>query len=228
VSRREFGAARLNPADGGPPLPVWCSAWYTGTVRRAIVAWKRAGRGELEREMARAVARTAEVAARVLGEVTDTVAVVPIPSRLARRWSRPVRGTEALALAAAEGLSGAGLGAEYADVLTRAPWAKEQAGLSSRQRQAGREDTTRLRRSATRGPDAWRRLWAEAPTSESLAQGSRLQLPSLLVDDVLTTGATLLDAERALARAGRQTLGAVVLAASPAETGTLADGPGRA
>ncbi|MDR1118685.1 MAG: hypothetical protein LBL01_05255 [Bifidobacteriaceae bacterium] len=197
VTRRESGAARLNPADGGPPFPVWCSAWYTGAVRHAIVAWKRVGRGDLEREMARAAARTAEAAARVLGEVTAALAVVPAPSRLARRWSRPARGTEVLGLAVAGALAGTGLDAVYAEALGRAPWAREQSGKSSRQRQAGREDTTWVR--GGRFPGG----------------GDR---PVLLVDDVLTTGATLLDAERALARAGRATVGAVVLAVSPARS----------
>ncbi|MDR1393933.1 MAG: hypothetical protein LBJ62_08220 [Bifidobacteriaceae bacterium] len=189
VSRRESSAPRLNPADGGPALPVWCAAWYAGTVRHAIVAWKRTGRYELSREMTRAIARSAEAVGPVLAKITSDLVVAPVPSRLARRWSRPGGGTEALALAVAEALTGAGLPARPSMALARTHWSKDQAGQASRQRQAGREGTTLVR--------------------------TRPDQPVLLVDDVLTTGATLLDAERALARAGCQTLGAVVLAVSP-------------
>jgi hypothetical protein len=71
-----------------------------------------------------------------------------------------------------------------------------------------------------------------APTGRRLWAGRRADgigpaaPPVLLVDDVLTTGATLLDAERALARAGRATLGAVVLAVSPREARPRPEGGG--
>jgi predicted amidophosphoribosyltransferase len=171
-------------------LPVWAAAWYRDEVRRVIVAWKRQGRGELEREMKRALARTAEAAAKVLAPVSLSVAVVPIPSRLIRVMARTGGGTRVLAMAVTEALAGSGLAASYADVLTRRASSREQAGRGARDRAAGREGTTGLRR---------------VPAE-----------PCLLVDDVLTTGATLLDAERTLARRGGKTLGAVVLAASPA------------
>jgi predicted amidophosphoribosyltransferase len=190
VTRRESGAPRLVPADGGPALPVWSSAWYQGEVRRAIVAWKRQGRGELEWELRRAVARTAEAAGRVLAPISPAIAVVPVPSRWLRRLSRRGGTSAVLARAAAEALAGSGFEAVLADVLTRSSLSREQAGKSRQQRVAGREGTTGVRRP----PPA----------------------PCLLVDDVLTTGATLLDAERALSRVGVQTLGAVVLAVSPA------------
>jgi predicted amidophosphoribosyltransferase len=171
---------------------VWSAAWYSGEVRHAIVAWKRHGRGELELELRRAIARTAEAAARVLARVAPAVTVVPVPSRVVRRLARPSGGTAQLALAAAEALAGAGLEAGCADVLRRRTLSREQAGRSLRERASGREGTTLVKR---------------VPAA-----------PCLLVDDVLTTGATLLDAERALARAGGQTLGAVVLAVSPADS----------
>ncbi|MDR2347858.1 MAG: hypothetical protein LBD90_04430, partial [Bifidobacteriaceae bacterium] len=154
VGRREAAAPRLNPADGGPPLPVWSSAWYTGAVRRAVVAWKRTGRGELGREFSRAVARTAQAAAPLLGAICGQVAVVPAPSRWVRRWSRPGGGSEVLAAAVAGGLAGCGLSATVVDALVRAPLAREQAGRTSRQRQAGREGSTRVRRPQVVRPGA--------------------------------------------------------------------------
>jgi predicted amidophosphoribosyltransferase len=49
-----------------------------------------------------------------------------------------------------------------------------------------------------------------------------LGVPVLLVDDVLTTGATLAACEEALARARCVTLGALVLAATPAPSASSA------
>ncbi|MDR2114518.1 MAG: hypothetical protein LBO75_04480 [Bifidobacteriaceae bacterium] len=197
VTRRESGADRLVPADGGPVLPVWSSAWYAGQVRQAITAWKRGGRAELDSEMARAVARSAEKVARVLRPVTPQLTVVPVPSRWLRQLQRVGGGTGALAAAAAGALAGAGLKVELVEALTRVSSSGEQAGRGARQRLLGREGTTRVSR---------RPGW-----------------PCLLVDDVLTTGATLLDAERALARVGVATVGAVVLAVSPAQSGFVAN-----
>jgi len=198
VSRREFGAARLVPADGDAPLPVWSSAWYLGSVRRAIVAWKRHGQSELDWDMARAVRRVAGVVAPTLREVLTSLgwrqlAVVPIPSRLANRWRRPDSNTRQLARAVAGGLNDSGVEATVAIGLQRRLGSSDQAGRSNRQRMLGREGTTLVK--------------------------PGLVGPVLLVDDVLTTGATLLDAERALARSQVATLGAIVLAATPLDRG---------
>jgi predicted amidophosphoribosyltransferase len=104
----------------------------------------------------------------------------------------------------AEALAGAGLDAQVRDVLRRPAASREQAGLGARARALGREGATLVR-----GDPA---------------------APVLLVDDVVTTGATLLDAERALARAGHATLGAIALAVSPDRSmvpGALGEGKSR-
>jgi predicted amidophosphoribosyltransferase len=186
------------PADGGPSLPVWSSAAYQGVVRHAIVEWKRRGRAELDWEMTRAVMRTAEHAApalsRVIGHlVAGQLMVVPIPSRFLSQVRRASAGPPELAQAVAQALTGTGLPAAVAPVLTRRLGAIDQAGLGLQQRAANREQATRV--TTPPGPPG---------------------TPVLLVDDVLTTGATLLDAERSLAAHGCHTLGAIVLAATPA------------
>jgi predicted amidophosphoribosyltransferase len=84
---------------------------------------------------------------------------------------------------------------EVVQALSRRASAGEQSGRSQRQRLLGRDGTTTVRK----------------PVSA----------PVLLVDDVLTTGATLLDAERALAGAGSLTLGALVLAVTRAESASV-------
>jgi len=198
VKRRELHAARLVPADGDAPLPVWSSAWYNGPVQRAIVAWKRHGQTELTVDMTRAVRRVAGVVAPTLTEVLarqrwGLLEVMPIPSRLANQWRRPANTTWQLAVAVAGGLRDAGLDVQVVAGLSRRAGTPDQAGRSTRQRMLGREGTTLVKR-GVRGP-------------------------VLLVDDVLTTGATLLDAERTLARCGVATLGAIVLAATPRDRG---------
>jgi predicted amidophosphoribosyltransferase len=126
------------------------------------------------------------------------LAVVPIPSRRASRRRRGTSLAGDLAAGAVIGLRAGGLAARPVDLLRRSPGSRDQVGLGARQRASNREAATEvavgaLRRAEQRGAGA-----------------------VVLVDDILTTGASILDAERVLARRGCAVLGAMVLAATPA------------
>jgi len=194
ICRREDQAPRLVPAEGSASLPVWAGAWYSGPVRQAITAWKRLGQRELDHDMCHAVRRVASAIGPTLDQVMtkigqDELWVTPIPSSRRNQWRRPGPLTWLLAQAVAAALVRSGIGASALQLLRRRAGSKDQAGQTLRGRMIGRDGTTLVRGN----PAA----------------------PVLLVDDVLTTGATLLDAERALAGAGTATLGAIVLAVTP-------------
>ncbi|MDR1427229.1 MAG: hypothetical protein LBJ08_05665 [Bifidobacteriaceae bacterium] len=192
VGRREAGAARLVPADGGPALIVWARAAYTGPARTAIAAWKRRGRADLTPVFAQCLAGIGrEVAPLAAGLGLTWLAVVPVPSRWVSTLRRGSPLTQALALGCAAGLRERGVEARVDGLLARRMGSRDQVGLGGRARAANREGATLVRRRAIAGSAA------------------------LLVDDVVTTGASLLDAERALSRAGVGVLGAAVLAATP-------------
>uniref|UniRef100_UPI0022A780B7 phosphoribosyltransferase family protein n=1 Tax=Puerhibacterium puerhi TaxID=2692623 RepID=UPI0022A780B7 len=87
-----------------------------------------------------------------------------------------------------------------APVLRRPGGGRDQVGLGARAR--GGNAVVRV------APRAWQRL-----SPASAGQGTPA---CLLLDDVVTTGATLAAAERALEAAGADVLGALVLAATPA------------
>ncbi|MGK5448253.1 ComF family protein [Streptomyces radiopugnans] len=124
---------------------------------------------------------------------TGPLLLVPVPSArrsVAARGHDPVR---RMALAAAAELRRGGRSARVLPVLRQRRAVADQAGLDARQRLAnlaGALDTV-------------------AGAGRLLEQG-----PVVVVDDLVTTGASLAEAARALGRAGGRVAGAAVVAAS--------------
>lgn len=204
-------------ADAAGDLEVLAAAAYAGPVRRLVLAWKNGAREDLEAPMTKAARglgrawaeRADEQASRAVADA-GALLVVPAPSgwrRRARGRLVAARAGDAVALGAAaawreSGRVGGAVVAS-ADLLRRAGRSGEhQAGRSARARRANR-----------------------ARPPEVLADVAGM--PVLLVDDVVTTGATLGACARALADRGAVVLGAVALAASPGRSSPPTTVPGR-
>ena len=214
LRRREQAAPRLDRLDGVAPLPVWAPAHYAGPVRGVVVAWKDRGRADLDRPLGTVARRAGVALGRLLGgrpgALAGPVLVVPAPTSAAARRTRGRDPVTVLARGVAAGLVTSGTPARTVPLLVQRGPVRDQVGLGSRARGA-RLGAVRL----AAGPVTGRRA------REAVREG----LPCLLVDDVLTTGATLAACETALARAGMPVLGAVVLAATPAPS-TRRQAPG--
>ncbi|MFD0467268.1 ComF family protein [Nonomuraea thailandensis] len=188
-------ARQASPVPRPSGLPdCWSAAPYEGVVRRMIVAYKERGAVALAGVLAEAVARTLLVAMGQTGEWAGTgpFAVVPVPS--ARRSVRG-RGHDPvgrLAVLVAARLRALGMGAEAWAGLRQAGRVADQAGLSRAQRAANLAGSLRVVR-AGKGPPAPR---------------------ALLLDDIVTTGATLAEAARALQAAGIEVPLAVTVGAT--------------
>lgn len=198
VPRRvEDAAPRLDRLDGVEPLPVWALAPYAGEVRELVVGWKDRGRVDLDRLLVPAVRRAAGAVAGPVAAAARgaPVLVVPAPSTAAARRARGREHVVVLAGAVAQGLRDAGVPAHVVRALGRRGHSRDQVGLGARAR--GRNLAT--------GVVVHRRASAE------VASGA----VCLLVDDVVTTGATLASAERALEAAQAEVVAALVVAATP-------------
>ncbi len=198
--RCEAAAPRLDRV-GRAPLPVWTLAPYTGPVRELVVAWKDRGRLDLTRHLAAALAAAvADVAPVLRGAGLPGVLVVPAPSSAAARRRRGVDLTGALAGAVAAACAAAGPPAQALGALRQRRGARDQVGLGARERRAN-----------LRGRVRWRR---GVPPP---------QRPVVLVDDVLTTGATLAACDEAVRAAGGVVVAAVTVAATPSRDPRVED-----
>lgn len=193
VRRVEDGAPRLDRMDGVPPLPVWALCDYAGPVRDVVVAWKDRERADLDALLGPALRDAAAVLAPSVRAVVGAagVRVVPAPSAPGARLRRGREPVGVLAAAVVAGLRAGGVGAAVAPALRRRRSTRDQVGLGARAR--------------GRNLDA----------SVTVRGRARRTACCLLVDDVLTTGATLAVSERVLSAAGVAVLGGIVLAATP-------------
>ena len=192
--RAEAQAPALMDVDGGVLLPVVAAGAYRDELAKALLSFKGHGQHQLRRVMSRALAHA--VAAAV--HPGDRIVLVPVPSSTSafvKRGFSPVH--LLLGYASTGSLPD---GTQVLDVL-RTSWRRPgAAGFSGGQKGLGRGARASRVRGSMRVPR--RKLDAIA--------GRRC----IIVDDVLTTGATLAEAARVLHESGALVRGAVVLAAT--------------
>ncbi len=188
---------------GQAPLAVWSAAPYDGPVRAALVAWKDHDRPDVTPVLALALRRAARAAAAELvpagareraaaGPLPHVdgarLLVVPAPSSAS---SRRARGRRPVLDLARRSLGERG--GRVLPVLEQRRGVRDQSGLDSAERAANLAGAVRV-------PASWARY----------VRGR----PCLLVDDVVTTGATLLESARALRDVGAGPVVAVTVAAT--------------
>jgi ComF family protein len=206
--RAETGAPALMDTDGSVILPVVAAGIYREELSQSILAFKRHGQGQLRRVLSKVLANT--LAAAHAG--TDGMVLVPVPtsgSAYRKRGFSPVH------------LLLAGLGrrrndprTECNDALRKVRSPGAGAGLTGGQKGLGRGDRSRRVRGSMR-------------TTRGARGRSLRGRQCIIVDDVLTTGATLAEAARAIHEAGGIVRGAVVLAATRAPDAAAAPAQSR-
>src|SRR4051812_16003430 len=173
-----------DPTPAGLPVP-WAVAAYDGPVRALVLAHKERGRLALARWFGAALARAALAAADGGGPIV----LVPVPSSSRARRGRGHDPVLRTARAAAATLRATGVTATVVPLLRHQRRVADQAGLDSASRHANlagayiarSRQVSRLRQRLAR-----------------IGQPAR----SVVVDDVVTTGATLLEAVRAAQAVG--------------------------
>ena len=187
---------RPSPCPAHMP-PCWAAAGLDGVLRVLLTAYKDADRRDLAGVLAPLLAaaiRAAMEAPRLPEAQPDgprpSVHLVPVPASGRSRRRRGDRPLESLVVGAAELLPGP---VRVIRVLRPVRATRDQAGLDAEARRVNLAGAMAL-----------------APGAVDLLSGHRV----VLVDDIVTTGATLVEGARALGAAG-VSVRAAVIAATP-------------
>jgi predicted amidophosphoribosyltransferase len=187
------GPTRPTPAPPGLP-PCYALSGYAGVLREVLIGYKDRGRYPLASPLG---ALLADVVAGTGVPRSRPVLLVPVPDTPAAARARYGDHLRRLADAASRVLRRAGWSAATAPVLSARPRA-DSAGLDSAARARAAQQAFRPR------PRALAALAVAAGTGAAV----------VVVDDILTTGATLAAATLALTDAGVPVHAAAVLAAT--------------
>ncbi|PLS29460.1 phosphoribosyl transferase [Bifidobacterium parmae] len=187
-----------------PGVPVVACATYRGAVRRAILAWKDHGDEECDRPFSQALCALAdrmpvegviggEGDARRIGD-RDVTLIVPAPSsqRSSRRRGR--RHMRPLARAIAAACRARGVPARAEEALASHTTGGRSVEMKGRAGRAARVGGSGI-----------------VVTRPSLVRGRRV----ILVDDIVTSGATMRACAAALRTAGARVVACLALAATP-------------
>ncbi len=194
-------SARVHRPSPTPPgwIPTHVIADYDGTARAVLTAWKERGRRDVAAHLAAPLARAIAAAVEAM-ESQDgrtpcpEIAVVPIPASSAARRRRGEDAWERVVRQAMQSCpSHAHLRLVSALKVQRQP--QDQAGLTASQR---------------RDNLAGAFVCPEAPARRVI-----------VVDDIVTTGATVSEAARALRDAGVESARAAAIAATSRSQGSL-------
>ncbi|MCM3885669.1 ComF family protein [Frankia sp. R82] len=177
------------------PLPCLAAARYGGQVRTLLVAYKERRRMDLARPLGTALARVI-----VHARPGPAVVLVPVPSSAAARRRRGFDHVRMLCAVAATVLRGRGYRVQVVPLLRPVRRLADQAGLGVRARAENLAGAFALRAPARAVP------WPAAGSARPRV---------LIIDDVVTTGATVREAARALREGALRPHAAVVVAATP-------------
>ena len=194
---RDAHVAWPTPAPAGL-VPPFATGEYADLLRALVVGHKEKRAYALTAPLG-ALLATAVAAAtdELVPGSPDPVLLVPVPSRPAAVRERGHDPTRAMARHAARVLRAGGRAAYALPMLRLRPGVADQAGLDAAQRRAN------LSGSMACPSGAVRRAGRKAPRAHVI-----------VCDDVITTGATAREAQRALAAAGIAPLAVVAVAAT--------------